>query len=237
MVMVTRHGDVLRTDATETFREGDDGTVPAIMDQQSSEPWNRWWDQRFENEGVFEVIGRAFHEHVNPLEDQLAAQAKQIAELERRVAELTGAIDVLRTVGSGGINHRGAYDEGASYARGDAAMSGGSSFIAIRDHAGPCPGPDWRLLASAGKRGQRGERGPSGPAVKLRWATFDSAKMALSIIMSDGSSSLIPLKALFADVRVDPSDYSIKLAMHDGTELSFSLRSLFAQYDQEKRGY
>jgi hypothetical protein len=156
--------------------------------------------------------------------------------LEMQNAELRGALDTLRTIGSGGINHRGTYDSGTSYARGDAAMLDGSSFVATRDRPGECPGDGWKLLASAGKRGEKGRPGPRGPAVKLKWATLDSSRMALSLIMSDGSSSLIPLKALFADVRIDRETYAIVLRTADGSELRFDLRPLFAQYDDEKAG-
>ena len=45
-------------------------------------------------------------------------------------------------------------------------MVDGSSFVALKDHPGPCPGADWQLLASRGSRGDRGlkgERGLPGP--------------------------------------------------------------------------
>jgi hypothetical protein len=38
----------------------------------------------------------------------------------------------------------------------------GSSFVALKDRPGDCPGDGWQLLASAGKRGERGLRGPIG---------------------------------------------------------------------------
>ena len=41
-------------------------------------------------------------------------------------------------------------------------MLGGSSFIAVKDAPGPCPGGGWQLLASRGSRGERGEKGAPG---------------------------------------------------------------------------
>jgi hypothetical protein len=236
---------VYRTQPIETDREANGGGLefPTSDDPQDAVRWNNWFQVSFQNNirpveesltagitrGIANEVMEMFDERVAPLE-------RAVRELEMQNAELRGALDVLRTIGSGGINHRGAYDEGASYARGDAAMSGGSSFIAIRDHAGPCPGPDWRLLASAGKRGQRGERGPRGEAVKVKWATFDSAKLAMQLIMSDGSSSLVPLRAIFKNVCIDPEEFAIKFVLSDGQEISFSVRSLFECYDRQKSG-
>src|SRR5262249_25767920 len=61
---------------------------------------------------------------------------------------------------------RGTYDLSKNYKHLDIAMLNGSSFVALRDDPGPCPGESWQLFASAGKRGQegpRGERGQTGP--------------------------------------------------------------------------
>jgi hypothetical protein len=69
---------------------------------------------------------------------------------------------------------RGTYDpNGRTYCRRDVVMLNGSSFVALRDDPGPCPGEDWQLVASAGKRGQqglKGERGERGPAGLLAMA-------------------------------------------------------------------
>jgi hypothetical protein len=68
------------------------------------------------------------------------------------------------------LNFRGAHRAGEDYAPYDVAVTGGSSFVAIRADPGDCPGPGWVLLAGTGKRGiagpagTRGERGETGPA-------------------------------------------------------------------------
>jgi hypothetical protein len=60
------------------------------------------------------------------------------------------------------IRHHGTYKEDSEYEANDAAALNGGSFVALRDHPGPCPGPGWQLLAASGKRGVAGERGPQG---------------------------------------------------------------------------
>lgn len=56
----------------------------------------------------------------------------------------------------------GTYDPEAAYAEKDVVMTGGSSFVALRDAPGPCPGDGWQLWASKGSRGAQGERGLKG---------------------------------------------------------------------------
>jgi hypothetical protein len=237
--MVARGTDgVYRTQPIETPSNGDCAlpvVATDIMDAEGSARWNAWWDQRFavENEAWCRTVAEAtmtlIHEHVAPLE-------RRIKDLELKLAEARGAIDVLRTVGSGGLNFRGPYDDGQSYARNDVAMKDGSSFVALRDHPGSLPGDGWRLMASAGKRGARGIQGPRGAPVKVKWATFDSAKMAIGLIMSDGTSATLPLRGVFRGVTIDRENYCIVVRMSDNSEFRFSVRELFQQYDDEKQG-
>jgi hypothetical protein len=51
---------------------------------------------------------------------------------------------------------RGTYDAEARYQHLDIVAQGGSSFIARKDEPGACPGRDWQLIASAGRRGPHG---------------------------------------------------------------------------------
>jgi hypothetical protein len=57
------------------------------------------------------------------------------------------------------------HQEDLEYEVNDAAALNGGSFVALRDHPGPCPGPGWQLLAASGKRGVAGERGPHAQAL------------------------------------------------------------------------
>lgn len=84
----------------------------------------------------------------------------------------------------------GTYDPEESYRRLSIVAFGGSSFIARRDLPGPCPGPDWQLVASQGKRGHPGPRGeslagPPGPGVV---ALDIAADGLITLTNGDGST-------------------------------------------------
>jgi hypothetical protein len=57
---------------------------------------------------------------------------------------------------------RGTWNEVERYQRHDVAMRDGSSFVALVDEPGPCPGAGWQLWAGRGKTGKPGDRGPKG---------------------------------------------------------------------------
>jgi hypothetical protein len=289
---------IIRTEPIETHRNnGDGGTLPAVAATEGVEfDWNKWLNGWLDNERA--VMIPWFEEQLKGLGDELLdliePHLKKIRDLELKLAELGGAVDILRGVAppppakfptirvwkpdtiyhegaivafAGGTwqaqcdtarvpgaqdwvclasaGHsfavRGTFNETAEYHRLDVVALNGSSFIALRDQPGACPGDGWQLLASCGKRGEKGGRGaigPPGPAApSLRWLSFDSARMALVVLMADGSSTRIPLAGVFRSVRVDPSDYSIKVTMTDGAELAFSVRSLFEKFlDETTKG-
>src|SRR5215472_11927302 len=155
-------------------------------------------------EGLGEALGLVSHE----LRDRISA-------LELKLAELTGAVDILRgtttpppaqfpsvkawqedviyhegdivafaggtyqaakdtarapgsqdwiclAVAGAGFTIRSTYDGDEEYKHLDVVMTNGSSFVALKDAPGPCPGDDWQLLASRGSRGDRGLKGERG---------------------------------------------------------------------------
>jgi hypothetical protein len=61
-----------------------------------------------------------------------------------------------------GFNARGTFEIEATYARNDVVAFNGSSFVALKDAPGACPGEGWQLLASAGRRGKEGPPGREG---------------------------------------------------------------------------
>jgi hypothetical protein len=55
--------------------------------------------------------------------------------------------------------------------------------------------------------------------------------------MSDGTlGPEVRLGHIFAGISVDPSDYSVKFGLNDGSELKFSLRPLFERFFGEFEG-
>ena len=180
--------------------------------------WERWLQGHIEIERghLIAVLGEEFAATRNELLDRIEPQAGKIAALELKLAELTGAVDVLRgkeppppakfprvkawkedtvyyegdivafaggtfqarrdTACLPGAKHwvclakpgnsltvRGTYDSCIDYRCLDIAVINGSSFVALKDSPGACPGDDWQLLCSRGSRGHRGERGFIGP--------------------------------------------------------------------------
>jgi hypothetical protein len=247
--MVARGTDgVLRTEPLETHRDynGTSSGRPlvAMEDEQNWGPWEQWMEghKALLREELLEAAGTALGMVGREIEDKIAAQAKRIQALELKLAEVIGALNVLRGKGApGSLNVKGTFDANTDYNYLDVVAFNGSSWVATRERPGELPGPDWQLLSSAGKRGPRGERGPvgRGGADAPRWAgiSFDPKSMSFTTRMSDGSlGPTVSLDCIFADVSVDPGNYSIKFAMNDGSEFRFSLRGLFEQFFYELKG-
>jgi hypothetical protein len=102
----------------------------------------------------------------------------------------------------------GTYDCNKKYKYLDVVITNGSSFVALKDAPGPCPGDDWHLLASRGSRGQRGAEGARGimglrgecgtAAPTIQSWLLDRARYTATPMMSDGSiGSTLELRALF----------------------------------------
>ena len=89
----------------------------------------------------------------------------------------------------------GTYNGDIDYRCLDIAVINGSSFVALKDSPGVCPGDDWQLLCSRGSRGGRGLRGERGfigprgecaPIIKS-WQ-IDRATYSAIPILADGSA-------------------------------------------------
>src|SRR4029077_9655928 len=110
---------------------------------------------------------KAWQEDVVYHQGEIVAFAGGCYQATKDTARAPGAKDWVCLAGSGdSLTPRGAYDDHAEYRCLDVIMVDGSSFVALKDHPGPCPGDDWQLLASRGSRGDRGvkgERGSPGP--------------------------------------------------------------------------
>jgi hypothetical protein len=143
---------------------------------------------------------------------------ERVGPLELKLAELTGAMTVLRSLGGIGINFRGAYDADIEYDRHDVIALDGGSFVARRDKPGPCPGEHWQQLCARGERGgrgpigvrglqgEKGEKGERAPTpVISSWHT-DVKRYITSPLMSDGSvGAPLELRPLFQKFLDDVS--------------------------------
>jgi len=119
-----------------------------------------------------EVLGESRFDLRNEIEAKINAQVKA---LELRIAELTGAVDVLRgkeppppakfpTVKT--------WEPDVVFHGNDIVTFCGSTYQAIKDTARVPTTQDWRCLAAGGSEGQagpvgnRGEKGLRGPQVR-----------------------------------------------------------------------
>jgi hypothetical protein len=122
----------------------------------------------------------------------------------------------LATAGVDGkpIRHRGEFAAEVEYREHDAVLVGGSSFVALRDNPGDCPGSGWQLLAAAGRdgkdgatgrRGERGLIGPTGePAATITGWRVDRASYTATPLLSNGQEgAALELRGLFEQFVVD----------------------------------
>jgi uncharacterized coiled-coil protein SlyX len=172
-------------------------------------------------------LGDLIRATTTPLETRLR-------DLELECAQQRGVVDILRGKGLPGcLRVRGTYSNGSTYQALDVVVRDSSSFVALRDNPGACPGDGWQLIACGGKRGVAGERGPKGDkgdkgdAPVLMGASFNLQGMQ---IQTDRG----PI-SLFKCVAVDPERFAIKFTAADDSTLSISLLPMFQNYDQQKR--
>jgi hypothetical protein len=93
-----------------------------------------------------------------------------------------------------GFTIRGTYSSDNNFFANDVVACNGGSFVALKDGAGACPGPDWQLIAGPGKRGDKGQPGERGlrgeqgqpGATIARWS-IDPKQYTATPIMSDGT--------------------------------------------------
>jgi hypothetical protein len=69
---------------------------------------------------------------------------------------------VQRGADARGFTVRGTWNDTEEYGKNDIVMLNASSFVALSDSPGPCPGDGWQLWAGAGKTGKPGPKGDRG---------------------------------------------------------------------------
>src|SRR6516164_7404415 len=94
---------------------------------------------------------------------------------------------------------RGTHDPKGEYCANDMVAKDGGTFVARRNHPGPCPGDGWQLLAKQGSRGVAGERGvPGRDAPRIVKWELDRGTYTATPIMSDGTKGPgLELRELF----------------------------------------
>ena len=108
---------------------------------------------------------------------------------------------------------RGTFVPDADYHAFDVVALNSTSFIALRDQPGPCPGDGWQMLAGPGRRGSPGETGRPG----LKGERGEPAPRIVAW-------------------RVDADLYEAVPVLSDGEDgAALSLRELFERYAEEAR--
>jgi len=154
-------------------------------------------------------IVKAWKEDVIYHEGDIVTFAGGTYQAQRDTARPPGAKDwtCLAMAGSG-FTVRGTYSGIVEYHYLDVTMVNGSSFVALQNNPGPCPGDGWHLLASRGSRGNRGESGARGimglrgergaAAPTIQSWLLDRTRYTATPIMSDGSiGPSLELRGLF----------------------------------------
>jgi hypothetical protein len=138
-------------------------------------------------------------------------------QAQRDTARAPGAKDWVCLATPGNTpNIRGTYGDAVEYHYLDVVMVNGSSFVALKDAPGPCPGDDWQLLASRGSRGHRGPSGERGlmglrgergaAALTIRDWQIDRSRYVATPVMSDGSTGpALELRGLFEQFFAETS--------------------------------
>jgi hypothetical protein len=87
------------------------------------------------------------------------AHKQRLIEVYLEIDRLRGEIAALRSGAARATladSFRGTWDATTEYSRGDLAISGGSTWLAVEDVAGTKPGtsPAWKLFAQSGRDGR-----------------------------------------------------------------------------------
>jgi hypothetical protein len=184
--------------------------TPAATDDGETDwsGWERWLrghlaiERAAIGDEVGDAIGELISEERAANERVIADLKRAVREIEVKIAECSGAVNVLRTGKT--MRVRGTFIPGTRYEQLDVVAMDGSSFVATEDAPGPCPGKGWQLLAKAGSRGARGFDGPRGERGDAATAGpgfnafhVDPKTYILSIITTDGRVHALPLRGLF----------------------------------------
>jgi hypothetical protein len=154
LIYKTGPGRVTNGDGDHVQREYDD-------------KWNAWLRGHLDNErmSLLNSIGDALGaERMDARKETARAVEAALVPLLREIAELRAQIATVIALGAPQRAFRpcGGYDSKQRYEKLDVVTTRGSSFVAITNDPGSCPGEGWQLLAGRRSRGTPGERGVKG---------------------------------------------------------------------------
>jgi len=105
---------------------------------------------------------------------------------------------------------RRTYSDKETYSALDVVGLDGSSFFALRDDPGPCPGDGWQMMSPRGRAGQPGQRGekgergsagPPGPPAPRAASLTVTDEGILTLSFDDGGTLSCDLYPLLARPR------------------------------------
>src|SRR5262249_21307225 len=131
-------------------------TSPApVIDEEYQAGWDRWLQGHLEIERghLIAVLGEEFVATRNELLDRIEPQSAKIAALELKLAELTGALDVVRgkvPAPPATFPRVKAWKEDTVYHESDIVAFAGGTYQARRDTVRVPGEKDWVCLAKPG---------------------------------------------------------------------------------------
>jgi len=108
------------------------------------------------------------------------------------------------------FNVCGTYSPSEDYKSFDVVACNKSSFVALKDDPGPCPGDGWQLMAGAGSRGDRGDKGERGPEGKIgpevsikSWEVDSDGYIAWPVMKNGEKGPPLELRDLFEKFLIE----------------------------------
>jgi hypothetical protein len=164
--------------------------------QEGRASWGDWVEMRLHERLVQErdfgrdVLAQVIHDLSDDLERRI----------EKAVIDVRLAARVQDGADGRSFRIRSTFNPRERYKALDVVALNGASFVAQQDDPGPCPGDNWQLLCSQGKKGAPGVDGKAGKdAARITSWVVNRENYTAAPIMSDGSrGAVLELRPLFA---------------------------------------
>jgi len=162
-------------------------TDVATRDTSYDSAWNTWMNSWLDNERAVMIpwFEKMVVEFCDELLDLIRPQLKKIGAVELKLAELRGAVDILRGAAPpppAKFPKVEAWEDGGVYHEGDVVAFAGATYQARRDTAKTPGSADWTCVATAGR------------SVNICGTYDSSSEYNLFDVVACGGSSFIALK-------------------------------------------